>query len=456
MVEMESKDSWDWFLRLLSKDLNITGEGNGFTFISDKQKGLLPACEEVLPLADHRFCVRHLWTNFNKLFPGKVMKDQLWAIAKSTTMAYYWKELVLMKQMDPGAYDWLTDPRRNPTHWCRAHFGNILKCDVLLNNLCESFNAFILPARSKPVISCFEDIRVKMMKRIAMRREKMSKVLDPICPRPREILEKNKTRSATDCIPYGSGSHQIEVESIGGSKYVVDLERRTCACRRWDITGIPCKHAISAINFMRHKPEDYVDACYLTNTYMAIYSHTVKPVNGMDLWIPSDELAILPPQYNRQPGRPRTKRIKDSSEKDTEGPKLGRVQKSLKCSNCGVLGHNVTTCHRHLPPKERATKKSKLNTGEASSTRAQAKGTRKHVKTKNELRANAKLKAENLKRKRDAKKAAKKPSTESAATYGTAKGRPPKASSSKSKSASAQASSRSSVRIRENAKNAGK
>ncbi|KAL6127042.1 hypothetical protein ACLB2K_075087 [Fragaria x ananassa] len=36
MVEMESKDSWIWFLSLLEKDLKITGEGNGFTFISDK------------------------------------------------------------------------------------------------------------------------------------------------------------------------------------------------------------------------------------------------------------------------------------------------------------------------------------------------------------------------------------------------------------------------------------
>ncbi|XP_062028876.1 uncharacterized protein LOC133744862 [Rosa rugosa] len=44
VVEMESKDSCDWFLRLLVKDLEITGDGNGWTFISDKQKGLLPAC----------------------------------------------------------------------------------------------------------------------------------------------------------------------------------------------------------------------------------------------------------------------------------------------------------------------------------------------------------------------------------------------------------------------------
>ncbi|XP_024199878.1 uncharacterized protein LOC112203090 [Rosa chinensis] len=105
-VEMESKDSWDWFLGLLVKDLEITGEENGFTFISNKQKGLLPTCEDVVPLADHRLGVRHLWTNFNKLFPGKVMKDQLWAVAKSTTMAYYHKEMVLMNQMDSEAHKW--------------------------------------------------------------------------------------------------------------------------------------------------------------------------------------------------------------------------------------------------------------------------------------------------------------------------------------------------------------
>ncbi|XP_024178246.1 uncharacterized protein LOC112184209 [Rosa chinensis] len=214
MESQESKDSWDWFLRLLVKDLEITRDGSGWTFISDKQKGLLPACEVVVPLAEHRFCVRHLSTNFNKLFPGKVFKDQVWAIAKATTMAYYTKELVLMKQMDPKAYDWLTDPLRPQKHWSKAHFGTTLKCDVLLNNLCESFNAFILPARSKPVISCFEGIMVKMMKMIAMRRDKISKVVEPICPKPRELLKKNKIKSATDCIPYGSSSPQIEVESL--------------------------------------------------------------------------------------------------------------------------------------------------------------------------------------------------------------------------------------------------
>lgn len=95
MVEMESKNSWEWFLDLLAKDLHIKDEGPGWTFISDKQKGLLPAFDSVMPLADHRFCVRHLWTNFNKLFPGKVMKDEHWACAKATNENFLPNKLFL-------------------------------------------------------------------------------------------------------------------------------------------------------------------------------------------------------------------------------------------------------------------------------------------------------------------------------------------------------------------------
>ncbi|XP_050383286.1 uncharacterized protein LOC126800043 [Argentina anserina] len=454
-VELENKDSWVWFMRLLVNDLDIRGDGNGFTFISDKQKGLQRAVEDVLPLADHRFCVRHLWTNFNNHFHGKDKKDQLWAIAKSTTMAYYNKEMVMMNQLDPKAYEWLQHPDRNPKNWCRAHFKTILKCDMLLNNLCETFNAAILPARSKPVISCFEEIRVRMMKRIAVRKEKMSKVKDLICPNPRMILEKNKVKAGSDCTPQATGGMSIEVISFTGGKYVVNLPARECACRRWDLTGIPCKHAISAIIFMRQKPEDYVDACYMTQTYMAIYSNTIQPVNGMDLWNPSDEPPILPPQYNRQPGRPKTKRIKDASEKDSDGPKLGRRQRSLKCSMCHELGHNIKTCHRHLPPKAsapKAPKKRKLNNREGSS--AQEKGVEKPLKTKNELRAKLANKAEAAKKKRDEKKAASRVASASAP-----RGRPSKAgastshaTSSKGKATQAsQSSSRSSVRIQNNA-----
>lgn len=97
-------------------------------------------------------------------------------------------------------------------------------------------------------MSSFEEMRVKLMKRIHMRRDKMMSYGSVICPKPRDILEKNKVKGAIDCIPSGSGSQQIEVESIGGSKFIVDLEARTCGCRRWDLSGISFKH-VAAINY---------------------------------------------------------------------------------------------------------------------------------------------------------------------------------------------------------------
>ncbi|KAL0464481.1 UNVERIFIED_CONTAM: hypothetical protein Slati_0335700 [Sesamum latifolium] len=59
VVSGETREAWQWFLELLRNDLHIVRDDT-FTFISDKQKGLIPAFESVFPGADYRFCVRHL------------------------------------------------------------------------------------------------------------------------------------------------------------------------------------------------------------------------------------------------------------------------------------------------------------------------------------------------------------------------------------------------------------
>jgi len=178
---------------------------------------------------------------------------------------------------------------------------------------------------------------------------------DTICPKLRELLEKNKVRAATDCIPIGSGRPQIEVQSLGGSKYVVDLQARTCACRRWDLTGIPCKHVVAAINFMRHASKDYVDPCYLKKTYMVIYANTIKPVNGMELWSKSPLPSILSPLYNQQPGRPRTNKRKDSKGRQSlMVPSLAKFKGLLSFATTiklVIIGRLVIdTCHPRTRP----------------------------------------------------------------------------------------------------------
>ncbi|KAF7153831.1 hypothetical protein RHSIM_Rhsim01G0063200 [Rhododendron simsii] len=85
VVEKEKYKTWFWFLELLIDDLNIVNS-HTFTIMSDKQKGLIEAVQQLLPNAPHRFCVRHLYNNFKLDFKGLALKDVLWKAARATTV----------------------------------------------------------------------------------------------------------------------------------------------------------------------------------------------------------------------------------------------------------------------------------------------------------------------------------------------------------------------------------
>ena len=80
VVEAENMDSWTWFLKSLIDDIGDGGD-MGWIFMSDRQKGLEAAFEIVVPTAEIRHCVRHMYDNFKKLFRGKLLKDAMWATA---------------------------------------------------------------------------------------------------------------------------------------------------------------------------------------------------------------------------------------------------------------------------------------------------------------------------------------------------------------------------------------
>ncbi|GAA0146865.1 hypothetical protein LIER_36399 [Lithospermum erythrorhizon] len=93
LVEIENKETWEWFLKHLSEYIMTVSNEDGvfevsqecWTFMSDKQKGLIKAFKIVLSDIDHRFCVRHLHENFKRAgFKGHTFKIALWTAATST------------------------------------------------------------------------------------------------------------------------------------------------------------------------------------------------------------------------------------------------------------------------------------------------------------------------------------------------------------------------------------
>ncbi|KAK9929630.1 hypothetical protein M0R45_026723 [Rubus argutus] len=63
IVEKENREAWTWFVEFLKQDLELKNDFS-YTFISDKQKGLLDAVKDLLPNTEHRHCARHMYNNF--------------------------------------------------------------------------------------------------------------------------------------------------------------------------------------------------------------------------------------------------------------------------------------------------------------------------------------------------------------------------------------------------------
>ncbi|MBA0724742.1 hypothetical protein Golax_021404, partial [Gossypium laxum] len=70
----------------------------------------------------------------------------------------------------------------------------------------------------------------------------------------------------------------------GRITYIVDLEKMTCSCRLWDLSGIPCVHTVCAIYNKEEDPEKYLAKCYSKEIYMRTYKYALQPINGLDLW----------------------------------------------------------------------------------------------------------------------------------------------------------------------------
>ncbi|GJV43621.1 FAR1-related sequence 10 [Tanacetum coccineum] len=92
IVESENQYSWTWFLKCLGDDFDLYSNSN-FTFITDRQKGLLPALEKLFPHAEHRYCVRHIYENMNLTWKGSEYKEMLWKCASSTTTVMFEKNM---------------------------------------------------------------------------------------------------------------------------------------------------------------------------------------------------------------------------------------------------------------------------------------------------------------------------------------------------------------------------
>ncbi|KAL0368349.1 UNVERIFIED_CONTAM: hypothetical protein Scaly_1053800 [Sesamum calycinum] len=213
----------------------------------DPNNQLFPLASNHGSGVDNRFCVRHLHGNMKTAgFKGLAFKRALWAAARATTNAEFDRVMKEIGVLDVKALEWLSD--KPHSKWSISHFKGYSKCDILLNNLCESFNSSILEAREKPILTMLEWIREYVMVKMQQNRDRAAKRYGDkkICPKIKKIMDKTMDKAA-DCIPIKANDWNYEISCYDGVRYTMNLVAHTCSCRKWELTGIPRKHGMSAI-----------------------------------------------------------------------------------------------------------------------------------------------------------------------------------------------------------------
>ncbi|XP_058726957.1 uncharacterized protein LOC131598362 [Vicia villosa] len=308
------------------------------------KKGLLPAMDELLPGVEQRFCVRHLYNNFRKKYPGKMLKDAIWKAARSTYVQAWEREMRSMRLISDEAY--LHMMKTSPRFWSKSDFKVTNKCDTLLNNMSEAFNSVILESRTKPLVTMLEEIRTYFMERWAKNRMRFENLPDDaVLPNIRKQVEKTSTYT-NSWIVRMSDEHIFEVKHVQdpADMFTVNLKDHICSCRRWELSGLPCVHALSCMKSRNFRFEDFIPEYYRKSRYIAVYKPVIYPVNGSNLWARTQYPDVHPPKFRKMPGRPKKKRNLEQGELDGTDRKLRRTGLIVKCSRCKKSGHNKATC----------------------------------------------------------------------------------------------------------------
>ncbi|KAJ7962058.1 Transposon protein, putative, Mutator sub-class, expressed [Quillaja saponaria] len=102
VVEEENTDSWGWFLSLIR--MHVT-QRVGICLISDRHAGIIAAASDprngwTKPYGYHRFCVRHIASNFHKTHKNMKAKNLLIHTASQTQKRKFDKYFKKFVQLD--------------------------------------------------------------------------------------------------------------------------------------------------------------------------------------------------------------------------------------------------------------------------------------------------------------------------------------------------------------------
>ncbi|KAJ9544055.1 hypothetical protein OSB04_023762 [Centaurea solstitialis] len=339
----ETADEWTWFLNTLK---TCIGEPNGLVFMSDRASSINAAITSIFPNAYHALCCRHLLMNVrSKNARIKQLKTPYWKACKAYTPEVFERMMTILQLAIPEGAQLMRDV--GVERWSRAYFP-AQRFNIMTSNSAESINALSRNARKLPIVGLIEYFREFQQEWYFLRRQKggIEKINILVIHELNHELTEWAQRKILKRIEksyrwtvHGIGYDRWEVRDYGKNAEV-DKLHRSCTCLKWQVSGLPCGHAIAVAKHLGERDVSHLITVnyYMSQLYKATYSGVINPVGPPETWqYPQDPLpTVLPPLIIKRPvGRP--KKVKRRASR-------GESRSQQKCPRCDEYGHLSTQC----------------------------------------------------------------------------------------------------------------
>ncbi|KAJ6842092.1 uncharacterized protein M6B38_303355 [Iris pallida] len=333
VVEDETYDSWVWFLEQLKYVLRASGS---ITFVSNRQKGVDEAVPQVFENSSHSYCLHQLIDDFKiELKKGPwsqhtkdTMLDDFVRAAQACTIEEFNVSIESIRNVSVDIAGWIMASK--PENWSDALFKGS-RYDHFSSNIVEFFSSWIPVKSESSTLLIIDAIISKLIELMDARRETSNAWVSILTPSMEQKLEKEISKARKLNVLCSSDT---VFEVRGNTIYVVNIGEWQCTCRRWQISGLPCHHAIAVFNRVNRSVYDYCSRYFRTEYYHLAYSEQINPIPDIGSIDFNCGANFYPPIRRPPGGRPRRKRFNPN--------KIVTVVRL--CSRCKMQGHNKATC----------------------------------------------------------------------------------------------------------------
>ncbi|XP_022004308.1 uncharacterized protein LOC110901845 [Helianthus annuus] len=275
LVDEETVHSWCWFFQNLKEC--VTRDCNSrICVLSDRHARIINAMENLVdwrePNAYHRYCLRHVRSNFSGRFKTKSLRKLCWMIGSTSQRRKYVWAVREMQMLNQGAWNYLNDIDKSK--WTIVHDRGNRRWGNITTNISESMNNVLREARLLPVKSLIHYTFTKDVSEYARHAQMAQSCNTPLPP---QIWSRfNKLHSVAmqhevsvyDVIEgrYAVVSRE-ETNDDGGNEYTVEYRRSRCSCGKWQMLRFPCSHAIAICCWRGEQPHDVTNSIFHTTTY---------------------------------------------------------------------------------------------------------------------------------------------------------------------------------------------